>query len=576
MANYYVSSVAYTAVAQWSASGVRSLGAYVRQLATPTVNNERVFKCTTAGTSAGSEPTWVLTAAATTTDGTAVWTECTGMEAEQVAANWRAPAARVNAFPSGRAVLTTVGNFVFVSSDHAETQATAVTWAGGTFGQTSVTSIISVSRAGGSSLPPVSADLTIGGSITLTSTAVLSISGMMYVRGMTLNAYRIYCQNGAGSTILRDCSLYCQDTGTQGGFYIDANSNTTTTAATEWHNVQLSFAGVNCKIFAGNVAAALYWHETSSPLIGGSAMPTSLFLMTGAGMLRVRGVDLSAFTGNLFSNNTSRNEAYISNCKINASAVLSTFDYTTVDHYPVCFDNCDDGTNNRTYRMARVYGSGVVTTNASAVRSGGATDGTTAISWKMVHTLQNALSTLQRLRSPGIIARVSSGLASSHSASIEIAYVGSAALTTLQAWLELEYLGDSGSPLSSFVRGGPTDNLPGTVGSSVTTSTATWSATARQNSHAYAVGDTIAVSGNVGRVFYCTTAGTSAGTEPVGFASAVDGGAVTDSAATFRCLVRHSLSVSFTPQRAGFVTGIVRFGAGVSTVLFVDPHMTVT
>lgn len=55
----------------WTATTAYSLGAYVR----PTVANNHVYKCTTAGTSGGSQPTWPTTAGGTVTDGTAVWTE---------------------------------------------------------------------------------------------------------------------------------------------------------------------------------------------------------------------------------------------------------------------------------------------------------------------------------------------------------------------------------------------------------------------------------------------------------------------------------------------------------------------
>lgn len=40
----------------------------------PTVANDRHFKCTTAGTSGGSEPSWNTTLGGTTTDGSVVWT----------------------------------------------------------------------------------------------------------------------------------------------------------------------------------------------------------------------------------------------------------------------------------------------------------------------------------------------------------------------------------------------------------------------------------------------------------------------------------------------------------------------
>jgi len=41
------------------------------------VSTNKIFRCTTAGTTGASEPTWVTTAGATTSDNTAVWTEAT-------------------------------------------------------------------------------------------------------------------------------------------------------------------------------------------------------------------------------------------------------------------------------------------------------------------------------------------------------------------------------------------------------------------------------------------------------------------------------------------------------------------
>ena len=46
----------------------------VNELARPSVANGRLFRCTTAGTSGGSEPTWDTVIGNTTADGTVVWT----------------------------------------------------------------------------------------------------------------------------------------------------------------------------------------------------------------------------------------------------------------------------------------------------------------------------------------------------------------------------------------------------------------------------------------------------------------------------------------------------------------------
>lgn len=57
----------------WTASTAYTVG----QTIVPTSPNGRLYQCTTAGTSAATQPTWPTTDGGTVTDGTAVWTEMT-------------------------------------------------------------------------------------------------------------------------------------------------------------------------------------------------------------------------------------------------------------------------------------------------------------------------------------------------------------------------------------------------------------------------------------------------------------------------------------------------------------------
>ena len=66
--------VALIAAPEWAASTAYNVGDYV---VTGTPTNGRLYKCTTAGTSGTSAPTWPTTAGGTVTDGTVVWTEQT-------------------------------------------------------------------------------------------------------------------------------------------------------------------------------------------------------------------------------------------------------------------------------------------------------------------------------------------------------------------------------------------------------------------------------------------------------------------------------------------------------------------
>lgn len=63
---------------KWTASTAVTTASYF----VPNTGNGRLYKCTTAGTTASSEPAWPVTNGGTVTDGTAVWTEQTSaMEA---------------------------------------------------------------------------------------------------------------------------------------------------------------------------------------------------------------------------------------------------------------------------------------------------------------------------------------------------------------------------------------------------------------------------------------------------------------------------------------------------------------
>lgn len=71
--------------------------------------------------------------------------------------------------------------------------------------------------------------------------------------------------------------------------------------------------------------------------------------------------------------------------------------------------------------------------------------------------------------------------------------------------------------------------------------------TSRLNSHAYAVSETITVASNPSRVFTCTTAGTSAATEPADYATAVDGDLTTDGGAVFKASTPSGWTAAITP-----------------------------
>jgi len=578
MSNFYVSSVGYTAVVQWAALTATTVGTYRRQLAAPTVNNERVFKATaiTTGITGAAEPSWNLGFGATTTDAGVTWTEITGTQANQSAANWTAPGARILALPGIGA-----GDYIYVGQDHAET-----TSAGLQLNMFNDQKIICVNRAGGSSLPPVTADLATTATITCTQSGgnfYFNSSVTDYWYGITFNAgsgsNSTSLSNNNGTHIFDNCNLVLSNTNSASRIE-NTNSNA---SRNSWvlKNSTVQFGSTSQGI--SNTLGTFEWYGSPSPGTLGS-VPTTLFVVTGGaagqrGNITVRDVDLSAINTTLLSSNNISNTVTLANCKLNSSVSLTgsgTGTATSGDASVISIDNCDDSTNARNYRMQRVYGASQVIQDAVLVRTGGASDGVTPISHRITLCGTTALD-IYPGRGVAVTTRYNT-TGASKTITIETIYNGATALTNAQCWIEVEALTTAGAPLGSLTNSHVANYLGSTAAATLTASTKAWDSqvTARQNSHAYVTGDRIKVATNPGRVFFCTSGGTSAGSEPGGYATAVDGGAVTDNGATFRAGWRESMVVTVTPQMAGMLSAVVKFVTSTGgDVLWYDPYLTI-
>lgn len=119
-----VTSSPSSAYSAWAATTAYSLGDVRR----PTTRNGHRYRCTTAGTSGGSEPSWPKTDGATVSDGTVVWTEYGGDLADadewgDVSAN---EVANGNGYTSGGAAMS--GSSITYSGKTTTWDASDVTW----------------------------------------------------------------------------------------------------------------------------------------------------------------------------------------------------------------------------------------------------------------------------------------------------------------------------------------------------------------------------------------------------------------------------------------------------------------
>jgi hypothetical protein len=511
VADWYVSSAAYAAIAAFVPSVAYSVGQIVKPTA-PALKAQWVFRCTVAGT-ASTEPAWPTANNGTVVSGGATFANVTA----QGTYGWSAAAGDL---PT---LLGAVGTFrfaggdrMFVSSDHAESQTTTSIYGsgGGTAGY-GVALVLSVNRAG--SVPPVAGDLTPGASVTVggaISTLNLDTTFPVYHYGMN------YITTGAGVT-----QFIFQSTGSKASFF-DACQlylNTATAGARLQagsatniilNNSTVRFGAVS-QGFGGTNPLEILWLNTPAA-IPGATIPAMLFGITLGSTISVtaRGVDFSAVTGVLVGNsNPGSTKCLFDSCRIAAAATRYSWTgqaAVTTTRDIVELINCYDGTSilNESYQPA-----GSVTTERSITLSGGATDDVGTYSHKLVSN-----TNVDKYVNPltGFWLDVEQqAVGSSKTATVEI--ISSASLNSDEISLLLEYQGTAGSSVASFA-----NTLPATVlsaATAVTTSTATWN---------------------------------SSPATPV----------------------KQLLSVSFVPQLAGRVRGQVRLGKP-STTVYVNPVITI-
>lgn len=639
----YCSSAKYAAVTAWATGVAKSVGNIVKQVS-PATDSERVFVCIVAGTThATTEPTWVLTAGAKTTDNTVTWQEITGIPAlngdltntptwaesraqstsvtlghvlkdnagthificttaGSVGASepsfsvgavgntttdssvtwtylgtsfgaWAAPHDRLNKMfdldRNASAVLTTY----YVGHDHAPTRSTAYT-------QNSVgtydfpLTVLSVNTAG--SMPPVAADILAGASETTTGSAAFSLSGTWK------EMYGITFHQGTGATSpffqpdasgrykkYKNCVFDFPCTG--GASMAEGSSG-----YVEYDNCKIKFSGGSTTFNYFPQGRVRWLNSEVIDLTG--AFPATFIKGSNKCDVTFRGCDLSGLSGKIFFDPASSGVASnvrVEDCIIPAAWTLQG---GTAAGGANRVSVVRSGPTAISYRSEISDGiSGSQFTNTDVVRTGGQQIASTSFAWRLVSTAAsiNLAAPFRTLS----IAKHNPTIAANVTATIYGISNSAAMPTNQELWLDVDYLGDSGSPKSS--QKSSKAATPLTTGAALTAdSVSVWDsgATARANTHVYALGDALKVASNSGRVFFCSVAGTSAGSEPGGYASAVDGGTVTDGTATFRAGWRFSIAVVLTspqPQIAGLLYGQMAM-LKASTTVYIDPTLALS
>lgn len=464
MADWYVSSVAYAAVPVFVPSVAYTVGQFVRPTAPSSIQGQYVWRCTTAGT-ASTEPSWAggnSNNAAVTTGG-ATFTCVSG----QSTYGWSAASGNLwNMIWTGSFPRAVVGDRVFLSSDHNETQSFSPTYllASTGFG---VVEVISVNRAG--SVPPVAADALSGAVISYNGGGNFLLDPIVngYWQGVTFTiagtAGGLYLANSyAKAHYFKNCAFVFTTSTTSA--FLGANSP----AQATFDNTTVTFNNAGQRIIPA-YSLDLKWINTPAAVLG--TVPTVLFaeggISYGCPLTICRGVDLSAVTTTLCYNvggNSTFLKALFDSCRI-ASGVarLGTAGYiNTADEVELV--NCFDGTN---ILAERHTPAGDLTTEFTITLSGGAQDNVGAYSHKMISSTRCDPWTMTL---DGFWLDVNNtALGSARTATVEI--VSSASLNNNDISLQVEYEGTAGSSLASFV-----STLPSalTTVAAVPSSSATW------------------------------------------------------------------------------------------------------
>lgn len=363
------------------------------------------------------------------------------------------------AFATGK----TAGDVFYVAHDHLEATAGSLTLTVAASSAANPIKVICVNRAG--SVPPVSADRRTTAQVTVTTTGGLNTyghihyDGIIFIAGTTSSS--IFAAHGAGGHWVRfdNCSLRVPGTSSPS---INLGGDQAGTG-TELNNTTMSFASLTTLVV---VLGIMRWRNTPSALLG--TIPTTLFRNTGnrGAIIECIGVDLSAAGSGKTIVNVSGGGGVVCrfiDCKLDA-AVTKTAAQTFIGAAEIDFIRTG-ATGNYTVHSQRF--AGLLTEETVIVRTGGASNGTTSISWKIVTTANCTYSV--PFECPPIAIWVDT-TGSAVTATVE--GIGAALPTDAEVWLEVEYLGDASSPQGSFVNDGKADLLA--TAANQTSSSETW------------------------------------------------------------------------------------------------------
>lgn len=418
--------------------------------------------CQTAGAISASEPSFSNTAGVRTVDNSTVWIS---LGAPSNYTQWGAPHARlVNALannwaPAGyvpgtgttgiaTAVNAANNGVCYIGKIHNEGQSTAMTITsvvGAAANQSCVQKVICADST--LSTPPVAVAT---GAVVGTTGATLQLTfsdGGVYFYGITFSGGSAINHIMRAYGIFDNCVMACPQTSGAATFALNAAN----AGATIWNNTQLYVGHTGTYIDTGN--SLFVWQNTASALAPGSVVPRALIGHSTLGHLNnvvIEGVGLDGLVGPVVINNepVQEQQGYwlVKDCKMAAAQGTTGVTGPIGTNQTIQIINSDSTAT--TYKSARYQFEGNETTETAITRVGGAVDlGGQAQSRKIVTG-----ANLQWVRpfkcEPMTIYNNKTGQ------NVTVTIYGTWNVSNVpnndDIWIEVEYLGTSGSPLGVF------------------------------------------------------------------------------------------------------------------------------
>lgn len=381
-------------------------------------------------------------------------------------ANSGADWANAKATLLGADAIDAAGDTIYVSQAHAEVSIPAITL-GFSGALTNPTKIICVDD---SANPPTAVATT----ATVTSNAGISFAGgSHYCYGIAFHA-----GSGAGSFGLNlgnsnhhqtyeNCQFLIGSTG--GGSFIRAGVNSLAQQAVTLINCDIRLLGI-AHVFS--MCARLHWK--GGAVIAGGTSPTVLFsYLTQAAELLCENVDFSNFGAGFNVTNAPPTDANcaIRNCKLPTNWTGNLLNGSFAQMGRAEMYNCWYATDN--YRLWIEDFLGSVRHETTVVRTGGASDGVTPISWKIISTA-NSIYPWNGHKSP-LVVYDNATTGSPVTLTAHFIHDSATDLTNGEICLEVSYLGTGSAPIGTRVTDLKADIL--TTASNHPTSSAVWNTT---------------------------------------------------------------------------------------------------